>query len=208
MSDPSSVDKNRGSELPFLWHESTFDVAADLGQKDAVPTGQFTRCEHIHVLTEFDCSQRSEEGGEVSLRLTFHLPAGESSPPLVRDVSEFLSALHEYDKALGGKGLGLDRAASRAGDGWLSLVLRPNDQHGAADRFRRMAEQLGSPLTDAPPQAPNNSTSNAILADVASQWEQSGHQSGNGAARTPDLSVPRIRVGRYRVQFVLETRAA
>jgi hypothetical protein len=125
MSEPS--EKNRESDLPFIWHESEFDVAADLGCKDAMPTGEFTRGEYIHHFTEFDCSERVQENGAVALRLTFHLQAGEASPSLARDISELLHALHEYDKALGGKGLGLDRAAGRAGEGWLSVVLRPNE---------------------------------------------------------------------------------
>ena len=204
MSEPS--DKNRACDLPFLWHESDFDVAADLGYKDTVDTAEFTPCEYIHHQTELDCSQRVEEGGAVALRLTFHLQAGESSPSIACDVSELLYALHEFDRALGGEGLGLDRDASQASDGWLSLVLRPNDQHGAADRFRRMAEQLGSPITDAPPKAANDSVANGIFAEVVSLWEQSGHQQANGATRTPDLVLPRQRVGQYRVQFALVSR--
>ena len=204
MSEPS--DQNGESDLPFLWHESNFDVAADLGYKDTVPTAEFTQGEYIHHQSEFDCSQRVEESGEVALRLTFHAGVGESSSALARDVSELLNALHEYDRAVGGKGLGFDGAASRAGAGWLSLVLRPSDQHGAADRFRQMAELLGSPITDAPPEAANDPVPNGILADVASLWEQTGHQRANGTAKTPDLMIPREQVGRYRVRFALVSR--
>lgn len=204
MGNPPPEDKSRGYEIPIVFHDTAeFDMAADLGYKDTAPPGEFTYGEYIHHFTEFDCSQRAEEGGEVALRLTLPLPASEPSPALARHVSEILYALHEYDKVLGGKGLGLDRAASRSGGEWLSLVLRPNGQQGAINRFRRMAEQLGSPITDAPPEAPNNAASNGILADLASLWEQLGHQQENGATRTPDLIVPRERVRRYHVRFAL-----
>lgn len=142
MGAPTPEGQSRGYEIPIVLHETAeFDVAAELGHKEAVPAGSFTRYEKLHPQTEFDCSQQIEESGEVALRLFFHFSAAEPVQFLVRTVSELLQALHVYDKALGGQGLGLDRTASQSGDGWLALVLRPNDQQRAADRFRRMAER-------------------------------------------------------------------
>jgi len=209
MGTPTPEDPSRAHEIPIVLHETAeFDVASDLGYKGAAAGGGFTRCEHLHPLMDFDCSQQVEEDSEVALRLTFHLQDCQPSPSLARDVLELLYALHEYDKALGGRGLGLERTRSRAGDGTLSLVLRPNERHGAADRFRRMAEQLGSPITADLPEAPSDPIPNNILADVASLWEQTGLQQGDGATETPDLTVPRERVRGYRVQFALVPCAA
>ena len=204
MGASSPEDPTRGYEIPIVLHGITeFDVAADLGCKDTVPVGEFTRCEHIHLLTEFDCSQPVEKGEAVALRLIFDLLAGESSPSLSPDVSELLYELHEYDKKLGGGGLDLDLSASRGGDGRLSLVLRPNEQQGAADRFRRMAEQLESPITDGLPEGPTDSTPNSLLADIASRWEKTGLQQSNGVAGTSDLMTSRDRLRGYGVQFEL-----
>lgn len=76
MTEPSPADKNRESDLPFLWHESEVDVAAELGLTDAVPTGEFIRCEHIHVLSEFDFSQQIDDGGADSNGQVTDRPSG------------------------------------------------------------------------------------------------------------------------------------
>ncbi len=203
MGAPAPEDRSRGCEIPIVLHEAAeFDVASEQGYNGGAAAGEWTRREHLHPPAQFDCSEPVGNVG-AALRVTFHLPAGEAEPSLASEVVELIHALHEYDKALGGRGLGLDRSASRAVGGRLSLVLRPNQPQGAVDRFRRIAEQLGSPLTRGLPDASTGAAPNGVLADVASRWEGAQRQPTDGATGTPDLTTPLDRVRGYQVEFVL-----
>lgn len=60
-------DQSRGYEIPIVLHDmAEFDVAADLGYQGVATAGGLTRYEQLHPLTEFDCSQRIEEDGEIT----------------------------------------------------------------------------------------------------------------------------------------------
>lgn len=61
MNVPTPEDQSRDYKTPMVLHETAeFDVAADLGYEGNAPVGGFTRCEELHPVTEFDCSQQRQ----------------------------------------------------------------------------------------------------------------------------------------------------
>jgi hypothetical protein len=58
MGAPSPHDGARGYETPIVLHETAeFDATPAPNPDGAAAVGNFSRCERLHPLTEFDCSQ-------------------------------------------------------------------------------------------------------------------------------------------------------
>jgi hypothetical protein len=207
MSEPS--ERDRDYDVPVVWHGGTeFDASADRTAGANVPVGGLERCDMVLPATELDASHLVGAPSGVALSLTFHFDAGAIPTSLTQDVLELLDALHEYDKSLGGQGLSLNRSLSRAGEGCLTVVLRPNERKGAWMRLQQMAEQLGVPAAEGPGEVPTTPSATEVIADVISQLERrrqtdSGALAGNGSREPPHLRALGDCARKYRMEFQL-----
>jgi hypothetical protein len=124
-----------------------FDASAGVPPEQiaSVPAGGFEPSEVLHETADLDASRSVPSEASVALSLTIRLEAGIDPRVSTRELAELLHALHDYDLALGGSGLSLDRSRSRADDGSVTVVLTPVEAREARDRLQRMIELLEGP---------------------------------------------------------------
>jgi len=102
-------------------------------------TGRFVKQSLVRPAIEVDCSEWTE-ASTLSLELTLHPGSAVDAVQLAFGLLDVLNAVNKLDCALGGTGL--TKVGGQQSNGAVTLLLAPEQQAGATERFRQICERI------------------------------------------------------------------